>query len=80
MSSRSSKSVETNKARPATGRRLIIAVVVLLIVALIVLVAGVVFMQKEIRTTKSTLEGLKTLEGKSTFLFHLKPLAAYTFT
>ena len=80
MSSSSAKSVETSKARPATGRRLIIAVVVLLIVALIVLVAGVVFMQKEIRTMKSTLEGLKTLEGKSTFLFHLKPLAAYTFT
>lgn len=55
---------QTSKhSEPAYRRRLVIGVIVFLVGANIVLIAGVIFMQKEIRNLRGTVEELKPLQG-----------------
>lgn len=52
--------------KPAYRRRLVIGVIVFLVGANIVLIAGVIFMQKEIRNLRGTVEELKPLQDDAT--------------
>ena len=58
---------DTRKTEPRRGR-LLIAVIALLAGAVVVLVAGVIFMQEEIRNLRGTVEELKPLQGSNASL------------
>lgn len=54
---------ESTSKTELKGGRLMIAVIVLLAGAVVVLIAGVIFMQEEIRSLRGTVEELKPLQG-----------------
>lgn len=53
----------TKQSEPVYRRRLVIGVIVFLVGANVVLIAGVIFMQEEIRNLRGTVEELKPLQG-----------------
>ena len=56
--------LQTSKqSEPACRRRIVIGVIVFLVGANVVLIAGVIFMQEEIRNLRGTVEELKPLQG-----------------
>ena len=54
---------ESSSKKESRERRLMIAVIVFLTGVGVVLIAGVIFMQKEIRNLRGTVEELKPLQG-----------------
>lgn len=60
---------ESSSKTESKGRRLLIAVIVFLVGAVVVLIAGVIFMQEEIRNLRGTVAELEPLQGNVSTAF-----------